>query len=55
MEIRSFTSTIFLQAPVVDVPMAKVANTLVSWLSWMAGSYVGCLCTKDDLLEVGAP
>jgi hypothetical protein len=26
---------------VVSVPMAKVANTLVSWLRWMVGSYVG--------------
>jgi hypothetical protein len=39
----------------VGVPMAKVANTLVSWLSWMADIYVGRLGTKNDFLEAGAP
>jgi hypothetical protein len=37
----------FRRASVVGVPIAaKVAKTLVSWLCWMAGSYVGRLDTK---------
>jgi hypothetical protein len=31
---------------VVGVPIAKVINTLVSWLCWMASSYVGHMDTK---------
>jgi hypothetical protein len=31
----------FCRASVVGVPIAKVANTLVSRLRWMASSYVG--------------
>jgi hypothetical protein len=30
----------------VGVPIAEVANTPVSWLRWMASSYVGDLDTK---------
>jgi hypothetical protein len=45
----------FRRTPVVSVPTTKVANILVSWLRWMAGSYVGHLDTKNDLLEVGVP
>jgi hypothetical protein len=52
MEIRSITEIyIFCRAPVVGVPTAKVANTLVSWLRWMAGSYVGHLDTKTTSLR----
>jgi hypothetical protein len=40
---------------VVGVPIAKVANTLVSRLRWMASGYVGHLDTKNDILEVGVP
>jgi hypothetical protein len=36
----------FRRAPVVGVPISRVANTLVPWLRWMAGSYVGHLDTK---------
>jgi hypothetical protein len=36
----------FRQASVVGVPIAKVTNTLVQWLHWMASSYVGRLDTK---------
>jgi hypothetical protein len=36
----------FRRASVVGVPIAKVANTLVSRLRWMASSYVGHLDTK---------
>jgi hypothetical protein len=47
MQIRSITEIQnFCRAPVVGVPIAKVANTLVQWLRWMAGSYVGHLDTK---------
>jgi hypothetical protein len=47
MEIRSTTEIHnFRRAPVVDVTIAEVANTLVQWLRWMAGSYVGHLDTK---------
>jgi hypothetical protein len=47
MEIRSITEIYnFRRASVVGVPIAKVANTLVSWLRWMASSYVGHLDTK---------
>jgi hypothetical protein len=41
MEINNFR-----RAPVVGVPIAEVANTLVQWLYWMAGGYVGHLDTK---------
>jgi hypothetical protein len=55
-EIRSITEIYnFRQAPVVGVPIPKVANTLAQWLHWMASSYVGRLDTKNDLLEVGVP
>jgi hypothetical protein len=47
MEIRSITEIYnFRWASVVGVPIAKVANTLVSQLHWMASSYVGHLDTK---------
>jgi hypothetical protein len=47
MEIRSITEICnFRRAPVVGVPIAEVINTLVSWLRWMASSYVGRLDTK---------
>jgi hypothetical protein len=47
MEIRSIMKIYnFRWAPVVGVPIAKVDNTLVSWLRWMAGSYAGHLDTK---------
>jgi hypothetical protein len=36
----------FRRASVVGVPIAKVANTLVSRLRWVASSYVGHLDTK---------
>jgi hypothetical protein len=53
MEIKSTTEICNLrQAPVVGVPTAKVANTLVSWLRWMAGSYVGRLDTKTTFLRL---
>jgi hypothetical protein len=52
METRSITEICnFRRAPVVGVPIAKVANTLVSWLCWMAGSYVGHLDTKTISLR----
>jgi hypothetical protein len=52
MEIRSITEIYnFRQAPVVGVPTAKVANTLVSWLRWMDGTYVGRLDTKMTSLR----
>jgi hypothetical protein len=35
----------FRRAPVVSVPIAEVANTIASWLCWMAGSYAGPLGT----------
>jgi hypothetical protein len=35
----------------VSVPIAEVINTLVSWLYWMAGSYVGPLGTKMAFLR----
>jgi hypothetical protein len=41
----------FRRASVVGVPIAKVANTLASWLCWMAGSYVGRLDTKTTSLR----
>jgi hypothetical protein len=41
----------FRRAPVVGVPTAKVANTLVSWLRWTAGNYVGRLDTKTTSLR----
>jgi hypothetical protein len=41
----------FCRAPVVGVPIAEVANTLVSWLRWMASSYVGRLDTKTTSLR----
>jgi hypothetical protein len=36
----------FRRASVVGVPIAKVANTLVSRLPWMVSSYVDHLDTK---------
>jgi hypothetical protein len=36
----------FHRASVVGVPIAKVHNTLLSWLRWMASRYVGHLDTK---------
>jgi hypothetical protein len=52
MEIRSIKEIYnFRRASVVGVPIvAKVINTLVSWLCWMADSYVGCLDTKMTFL-----
>jgi hypothetical protein len=38
-------------APVVGVPIAEVANTLVQWLCWMAGSHVSHLDTKTTSLR----
>jgi hypothetical protein len=35
----------------VGVPITEVANTLVSWLRWMAGSNVGRLDTKTTSLR----
>jgi hypothetical protein len=35
----------------VGVPTAKVASTLVSWLRWMADSYVDRLDTKTTSLR----
>jgi hypothetical protein len=57
MEIRSNTEIYnFRRASVVGVHIvAKVANTLASWPYWMAGSYVGHLDTKNDLIEVSVP
>jgi hypothetical protein len=47
MDIRIITEIYnFRRAPVVGVPIAEVANTLVHWPRWMAGSYVGRLDTK---------
>jgi hypothetical protein len=47
MEIRSIMEIYnFRRAPMVGVPIAEVANTLVQWLRWMAGSYVGHMDTK---------
>jgi hypothetical protein len=47
MEIRSITEIYnFRHASVVGVPIVEVANSLVQWLRWMAGSYVGHLDTK---------
>jgi hypothetical protein len=52
MKIRSIAKIYnFSSRPVVGVPTAKVANTLVSWLRWMAGSYVGRLDTKTTSLR----
>jgi hypothetical protein len=52
MEIRSITETCnFRRPPVVGVPTAKVVNTLVSLLHWMASSYVGRLDTKMTSLR----
>jgi hypothetical protein len=51
MEIRSITEIRnFRRAPEVGVLIAKVANNLVSWLHWMARSYVGRLDTKTTSL-----
>jgi hypothetical protein len=44
MEIRSIYN--FRWAPVVGVPKTEVAKTLVLWLRWTVGSYVGRLYTK---------
>jgi hypothetical protein len=46
MEIYNFHRTF-----VVSVPTAKVANTLVQWLRWMARSYVGRLDTKTTSMR----
>jgi hypothetical protein len=48
MEIGSIKEIYnFCRASVVGVPIiTKVANTLVLWLRWMAGSYVGRVDTK---------
>jgi hypothetical protein len=52
MEIRSITEIYnFRRAPVVGVPIAEVANTLVSWLRWMVSSYVCHLDTKMTSLR----
>jgi hypothetical protein len=52
MEIRSITEIYnFHRAPVVGVPIAKVNNTLVQWLRWMASHYVGRLDTKMTSLR----
>jgi hypothetical protein len=52
MEIRSIKEIYnFRRAPVVSVPNTEVANTLVSWLCWMADSYVGRLDTKMTFLR----
>jgi hypothetical protein len=45
----------FRRAPVVGMPIAEVANTLVPWLRWMAGNYVGCLDTKTTSLRSVCP
>jgi hypothetical protein len=53
MEIRSTTEIYNLRrAPVVVVPTTKVANTLVSWLRWMASRLVGRLDTKTSFLRL---
>jgi hypothetical protein len=41
----------FRRAPMVGVPIAEVVNTSVSWLRWMASSYVGHLDTKTTSLR----
>jgi hypothetical protein len=42
MEIRSIAEFYnFHQPLVVGVPIAEVANTLTSWLCWMASSHAG--------------
>jgi hypothetical protein len=48
MKIKSIKKIYnFRQASVVGVPIvAKVANTLVSWLCWMVSIYAGRLDTK---------
>jgi hypothetical protein len=53
MEIRRITEIYnFRWTSMVGVlVVAKFANTLVSWLRWMAGSYVGCLDTKTTSLR----
>jgi hypothetical protein len=52
MEIRSITEICNVRrASVVGVPITKVANTLVSWLRWVADSYVGRLDTKTTSLR----
>jgi hypothetical protein len=53
MEIRSIKEIYnFRRAPMVGVPKTEVANTLVQWPCWMAGSYVGCLDTKTTSLRL---
>jgi hypothetical protein len=53
MTIRSITESCnFRRAPVVGVPIAEVANTLVQRLRWMAGSYVSHLDTKMTFLRL---
>jgi hypothetical protein len=53
METRSVTEVYnFRRTSVVGVPViSKVANTLVSWIHWMADSYVGHLDTKTTSLR----
>jgi hypothetical protein len=52
MEIRNIAEIYgFRRAPVVGLLIAKVANTLVQWLRWMASSYVGRLDTKTTNLR----
>jgi hypothetical protein len=53
MEIRSITEIYnFHRASVVSMPIvAKVASTLVTWLRWVASSYVGRLDTKTTSLR----
>jgi hypothetical protein len=52
MEISSTNEIYnFRLAPVVGVPIAEVANTLVQWLRWMISSYVGRLGTKTTSLR----
>jgi hypothetical protein len=41
----------FRRASMVSMPTAKVANTLVQWLRWMASSYVGRLDTKTTSMR----
>jgi hypothetical protein len=52
METRRITKIYnFCRAPVVGVPITKVANTLVQWLRWMVNNYVGRLDTKTTSLR----
>jgi hypothetical protein len=52
MEIRNIAEIYdFVGAPVVGVPIVEVANTLTSWLRWMARSHAGRLDTKTTSLR----